>query len=415
MSKILVTCVEEGIFQLKIDDPENENRLSEELFSEFIGTLANLATESTLKVLMLVGNQDVFCAGASLEFLEKLAAGKANEKNLFVLPNQMLNFPVPIIGALQGHAVGGGLTLALCCDSLVASQSSRYGMNYTNMGFTPGMGTTSILPVLVGHHFASEMIFTGKLYKGKELKDRGLFNYVVPADEVMDLALDLARRMAEKPRHILEMLKDILSLPRRQALQEAVSREHLMHKICFGYSETASLIEATYLASRQSISLEDFWQVLSQKLHEKEMPIFARLTEKEIHTFMEASKVINYQAGNFIVKAGEIGEEMFILLSGTVEVRKQDQKTLKNYVLSTFQEGQVFGEMAFLSQMSRTADVVALTDIEVLMFSQKSLQNLMSKMPEITNQILFNLSLIMCERIRSTTQNLFEVLKPSDG
>lgn len=253
MSKILVTCAEEGIFQLKIDDPENENRLSEELFSEFIGTLANLATEATLKVLMLVGNQDVFCAGGSLEFLGKLAAGKVTEKNLFVLPNQMLNFPVPIIGALQGHAVGGGLTLALCCDSLVASQSSRYGMNYTNMGFTPGMGTTSILPVLVGHHFASEMIFTGKLYKGKELKDRGLFNYVVPADEVMDLALDLARRMAEKPRHILEMLKDSLSLPRRQALQEAMSREHLMHKICFGYPETASLIEATYLASESSV------------------------------------------------------------------------------------------------------------------------------------------------------------------
>lgn len=137
--------------------------------------------------------------------------------------------------------------LALCCDILVASESSRYGVNFTNMGFTPGMGTTSLLPALVGHHFASEMMLTGKLYKGRELKGRGLFNYVVPAEEVLDVSLDIARRIAEKPRHVIEMLKETLSLPRRQALQEAVSREHLMHKICFSRSDTAAHIESTYL------------------------------------------------------------------------------------------------------------------------------------------------------------------------
>ncbi|MGH2414367.1 MAG: polyketide synthase, partial [Microcystaceae cyanobacterium] len=212
MSKVSVINLEEGIFQLKIDDPENQNRLGEELFNELMAALKNLKNEPTLKVLVLTGCKDVFCAGGSLEFLRKLVAEKTEKKNLFTLPNLMINFPVPIIGALQGHAVGGGLTLALCCDILVANQSSRYGVNFTNVGFTPGLGTTSVLPAMVGYHFASEMIFTGKLYKGRELKERGLFNYVVPVEQVMDLAMHIARSIAEKPKYLLEMLKSTLSL-----------------------------------------------------------------------------------------------------------------------------------------------------------------------------------------------------------
>jgi polyketide biosynthesis enoyl-CoA hydratase PksI len=248
MSNIFIKSLEAGIFLLNINDSDHENRLKEELFCELIAALKNLSLEPTSKVVIVTGRPDVFCAGGSLDFLRKLARGEAQEKDLFVLPNEILSFPVPVIGALQGHAVGGGLMLALCCDILVASESSRYGVNFTNMGFTPGMGTTSLLPALVGPHFASEMILTGKLYKGRELKGRGLFNYVVPAEEVLDVALDIACRIAEKPRHVLEMLKETLSLPRRQALQESMFREHLMHKICFSRSDTAAHIEATYLA-----------------------------------------------------------------------------------------------------------------------------------------------------------------------
>jgi polyketide biosynthesis enoyl-CoA hydratase PksI len=248
MSKVFAESLEEGIFLLNINDPDNKNRFNDELLFELIVVLKNLSLESTLKVVIVTGCPDVFSAGGSLEYLRKFAREEAQAKDLFVLPNEIFSFPVPVIGALQGHAIGGGLILALCCDILVAAESSRYGVNFTNMGFTPGMGTTSLLPILVGHHFASEMILTGKLYKGKELEERGLFNYVVPAEQVLEVALNIARRIAEKPRHVLEMVKGSLSLPRREILQEAMFREHLMHKICFSRSDTAAHIDATYLA-----------------------------------------------------------------------------------------------------------------------------------------------------------------------
>jgi polyketide biosynthesis enoyl-CoA hydratase PksI len=247
MPKVHVTPVEEGIFRLTMDDPKNGNRLGEELYRELMSALEDLSRDGNLKVLIISGRKDVFCAGGSLDFLRKLAVGKTDERDLFALPHRLLSFPLPIIAEMQGHAVGGGLTLALFCDITVAAEGSRYGVNFTSMGFTPGMGTTAVLPALAGHHFAVEMIFTAKIYKGKELRGRGLFNYVVPACDVSGMVTDIARRMAEKPRYVLEMLKDTMSLPRRRALQSAMTSEQMMHKTCFGQPGTAELIETSYL------------------------------------------------------------------------------------------------------------------------------------------------------------------------
>ncbi len=190
--------LEEGIVEVRIDDAEAQNRLSDRLCRELMAALAELRSDPTLKVVLLSGRPDVFCGGATLEALQSVSTGAVDVLDL-LLPEQMLAFPVPIVGAITGHAVGGGFVLALCCDVMIAAETSRYGVNFTSLGFTPGMGATALLPALVGHHHAMEMMLTAKLYRGAELRERGLFNRVVPAAEVQAEALDLARRMAEKP------------------------------------------------------------------------------------------------------------------------------------------------------------------------------------------------------------------------
>lgn len=248
MSEIVnVSCLEDGICQINLNDPANDNRLTDELVDNFLKALAECAETPHLKVLLLTGLPDVFCGGASLDVLQQLLQGETEVKDL-LLPTQLLKFPVPIIAAMEGHAVGGGLLLALCCDVIIAAEESRYGVNFTSLGFTPGMGTTSLLPALVGPLFAHEMILTAKLYKGRELQGRGLFNDVVPKQEVMEVAMDIARNIAEKPKHVLEMLKDTLALPRQRALQEAMSREHLMHTVCFNHPETMSIVKDMYIS-----------------------------------------------------------------------------------------------------------------------------------------------------------------------
>lgn len=248
MSDVLeVTADGSGIVRLAIRDPERENRLSHELVDLLMATLDELAGDQSVKVLLVTGTREIWCAGGTLRMLREMASGAYDERRLLALSDRLLSFPVPVVGALEGHAVGGGLALALCCDLTVAAENRRYAVNSASMGFAPAMGLSALLPAAVGHHFAAEMIFTGRYYKGRELADRRLFNAVVPADEVLDRATDLAEQIAEKPRYVLELLKETLALPKRHALQEAIAREPLMNRICFAQPGSEALLDQTYL------------------------------------------------------------------------------------------------------------------------------------------------------------------------
>jgi polyketide biosynthesis enoyl-CoA hydratase PksI len=244
---IRVAELEPGIAELTLDDAEHENRLSDRLCDELLIALGQLGAQRELKVVILRGRPDVFCAGATMEALQRVLSGRLHVKDL-LLSRPMLDFPVPIVGALEGHAVGGGLVLALCCDLVVAARDKRYSMNFARMGFTPAMGTTALLPATVGGNTAAEMMLTAKYYKGRELCGTRLFNHVVSAGQVFDTALELARRIAEQPRHVLELTKESLARPRLQMLTAAMSREHLMHKVCFGQPEVSEIIADTYVS-----------------------------------------------------------------------------------------------------------------------------------------------------------------------
>ncbi|HET6347046.1 MAG TPA: enoyl-CoA hydratase-related protein [Myxococcota bacterium] len=150
--------------------------------------LEAVAGNAEARVLIVRGRTDVFLTGASAEGLRAIVGrpglrrsphGPINHLTLA----QFANFPLPVVGALEGHAVGGGLSFALAlCDVTIAAESSRYGFNYAGLGFTPGMASHTMLPAYVGHAFANEMLLTAKLYRGGELQHRGLFTHVVPKE-----------------------------------------------------------------------------------------------------------------------------------------------------------------------------------------------------------------------------------------
>lgn len=247
--KVSVTRDHEAVAVVQLNDPGQQNQLTDELIDELMAALRSLSADPELKALVLTGSKDVFCGGGTLALLEKVASGNVDAKDV-LLPAELVTFPVPIIAAVEGHAVGAGLVVALCCDITVASESARYSANFTSMGFTPGLGATALLPSLVGYSFAQEMMMTAKFYKGRELAGRGLFTHVVPAAEVLDRAMDIAHRTAERPRHVITMLKAELAISRRRLLMEGMSREHVMHQICFSRPETKELIDAAYTGAR---------------------------------------------------------------------------------------------------------------------------------------------------------------------
>lgn len=243
--RISLEQIEDGIVQLTLQDAGGRNAFSAAFIADLVAALERLTQDREARVGLLRGLPDVFCAGASEEVLLELAQGEMSASDI-VLPKLVLDLPIPMIAAMEGHAVGGGLALGLCCDVVLMARESRYGCSFMNMGFTPGMGTTRLLQLAVGQYVANEMMLGGQLFKGSQLEARSTINYVLPREQVWPRAMQVARRIAEKPRRALETLKGYLSLPRRRAFEETLTVETLMHRLSFSQPDIAEQIRDYY-------------------------------------------------------------------------------------------------------------------------------------------------------------------------
>lgn len=237
--------LEEGIAVLSLQDELHKNTFHDLFVKQLLARLDRIASDDSIRVCVVRGLPEVFCAGAHQDVLLELAEGKLAATDI-VLSKAMLDIPVPTIAAMEGHAVGGGLALGLCCDMVLMARGSRYGCSFMNMGFTPGMGTTRLLQLAVGEYVANEMMFGGQMFRGSHFLNHPGVNYVLPKGQVFNKAVQLARRIAEKPRPALELLKRYLSLPRRQAFEETRTIESLMHQLCFARPETKERILENY-------------------------------------------------------------------------------------------------------------------------------------------------------------------------
>lgn len=234
-----------GIATVVMDDGPGRNAMSEAFVRELSETLRALAACAEARVAVLLGRPDVFSAGASREMLEAILDGKLTPSDI-LLPRAVLDVPVPVIAAMEGHAVGGGLALGLCADIILIARESNYGCNFMSLGFTPGMGTTRLLEHVLSPAIAHEMMYTGQVFRGRHFEGRSGFNYILPRAQVRPQALELAARIAEKPRPAVEALKRVLSADKRQAVEAARTAEAMMHAITFTGPEVRRLIEENY-------------------------------------------------------------------------------------------------------------------------------------------------------------------------
>lgn len=245
-ARMQLTLEPSGVAWLKMNDQEGRNVFSREFIAEFLQALDELEQKHKPKVLVLQGLQEVFCGGAEKQTLLDLCDGKAAVIDL-VLSERLIEAPFPVIAAVEGHAMGGGLVVALCCDIVVAARESRYGAVFMSMGFTPGMGCTTLLSELVGAFIANEMMFTGKRFRGSELEGRGThINYILPRGEVLPKARDIALQIADKNIQSVYLLKYALSARKKKLLVDARLQEDLMHRISFSFPQTRRTIDELY-------------------------------------------------------------------------------------------------------------------------------------------------------------------------
>ncbi len=237
---------ESGIALFSMNDVAGKNALSPLFVESLIHHINELKTNEDIKVVVLKGTKEIFCSGADLDTLEKL--GKKEIKPVdIILSKMMLDVPIPVIAAMEGHAIGGGLAFGLCADMAVLAEESRYGCSFMNMGFTPGMGITKLMEHYMSPAIAHEMQYTGNFYSGKNLKGKTNFNYILPKAEVFDKAYELAQALAEKPRKSLMVLKRYQSMERRKTFEETYSIETMMHELTFNETEILKIIQENYV------------------------------------------------------------------------------------------------------------------------------------------------------------------------
>jgi len=185
---------------ITLDRPDNRNSMTPELLDAFAAASAEARADTALRCLIVTGTGASFCAGADFKsVVQRDGDTRAPHERSYAMYEpflSLLDIAVPVIGALNGHAIGGGFGLCLCCDLRIGAADAKYGANFARLGLGPGMAISFLLPRLIGAARASELLYTARLVDGHEAAALGILNAAVPAAEVLPAARALAATIA---------------------------------------------------------------------------------------------------------------------------------------------------------------------------------------------------------------------------
>jgi len=203
-----------GIYTLTLNRPHAMNALNTQMALDLLDCLDHLKTQKDLRVLIFTAaGEKSFCVGADL----KERNGMTNEQwhrqhDIFEqVSDQLRNFPFPIIVAINGYALGGGLEMALSCDLRIVAEHAKLGLPEAKIGIIPGIGGTQLLPRTIPVGIAKEFLFRGNQMTADRAKEVGLANHVVPSTELMDKALEVAREIARNAPLSLKSIKQAVN------------------------------------------------------------------------------------------------------------------------------------------------------------------------------------------------------------
>ena len=204
----------EDIVIVKINRPDVLNALNKETMAEIIKAVEELDNDKKIKVAILTGEGNkAFIAGADIKQMSNMTPLEA--KKFAELGHCMMmkieNSRIPFIAAINGYALGGGCETLMACDICIAAKSAKIGQPEINLGVHPGFGGTQRLPRLVGRMKAKELLLTGRNIDANEALNIGLVNMIVEDNQLMDTALDLAKKIASKSSVQTEFIKELVN------------------------------------------------------------------------------------------------------------------------------------------------------------------------------------------------------------
>jgi enoyl-CoA hydratase/carnithine racemase len=227
--------IEGGVALVTLNHPP-VNALTPELLAELAGTFDSLAMDDAVKILVLTGAGRFFAAGADIRVLASIPSsveGEAMASHGQTLLNKIEALEKPVIAAINGACLGGGLELAMCCHIRLAAEGARLGLPEINLGIMPGFGGTQRLPRLIGQSKAMELILTGEPISARDALNLGLVSQVVPADDLLRQAQGLAHKISAKSQVALRACLHAIRRGSELDLSEGLDLEaKLFGKLC---------------------------------------------------------------------------------------------------------------------------------------------------------------------------------------
>ncbi|MBB5212904.1 enoyl-CoA hydratase [Microbulbifer hydrolyticus] len=201
--------VSDRVLEITINRPERKNALTMAMYSAMAELLNSAASDPGVRVVILAGTSGAFTSGNDLgDFLGGSASGE--ESPVFQFMSALYNFPKPVVAAVSGPAVGIGTTLLLHCDLAIADDHAVFQMPFVNLGLCPEYGSSFLLPRIMGHAKASELLLLGKKFDAQTAADVNICNEVVFAGEALGRAREYAKELVQKAPEAVRLTKKLL-------------------------------------------------------------------------------------------------------------------------------------------------------------------------------------------------------------
>lgn len=221
-TQLVITDISDGVALITLNSPENLNALSRSMTDSVIDALSTAVNDDQVRVIVLTANGKAFCAGVDLKELSMGGDVLTNDAPFIAA---FKNCHKPIIGAINGFAITGGLELALACDLLYAAETAKFGDTHAKVGLMPTWGMSQKLPRLIGVQRALELSLSGNFFSAQDALEWGLVNKVVPLEQLVEQSMALAKQIANNDQAAVTAIKALIKDGWETSLENGLSLE----------------------------------------------------------------------------------------------------------------------------------------------------------------------------------------------
>ncbi|HYD17842.1 MAG TPA: enoyl-CoA hydratase [Patescibacteria group bacterium] len=242
MSGHIKTAVDAGILTIRMDRAEKKNALTGEMYQAMADALEAAEKNPEVRVIVIAGTGDSFCAGNDLQDFLKNPPDEKNSPVLNFL-RALSESKLPVVAAVNGTAVGIGVTMLLHCDFVYIADNALLSLPFVDLGLVPEAGASLLLPKLAGHQKAAELLMLGEPFTAQEAKDMGLATAVIAPADLEKTVLKTAQKLAAKPRDALRHTKSLL---RRdfESVADRIAAEAKIFKQCLASADAQEALTA---------------------------------------------------------------------------------------------------------------------------------------------------------------------------